>query len=110
MRLAPAIYQADGATVIGNGELAPITGGVVDVTAVALRETTPPKITVRAIGGMVPTSTLYQYQMTFEVTADETVQRIGGGVTYRLIHIASDDSRTVAAGIALRTGGTNNGN
>ena len=78
-----AIYDTDGTTRLNLGVLAPITGGVVDVTAVALRDTTPPTLTLAA-GDLTATADL-TFTGSFTVSARETIENIGVATSYELL-------------------------
>ena len=77
-----AIYQTDGLQ-IGDGVIAPITGGAVDVTAVALRETTPPALTLEA-EDLTATADL-TFTGSFTVSAREVIENIGVATSYELL-------------------------
>ena len=98
------VDHANPSNEVGNNQ-------ALDSDAIGVSDNVSPRITVRAIGGMVPTSTPRQFQVTFRVTANETVQRIGNPFIYRLIRIDNNDARTTADTDVLGrvSGDTDNG-
>ena len=89
------VDHANPSNEVGNNQ-------ALDSDAIGGADEESPRITVRAIGGMVPTSTARQYEVTFEITANETVQGIGNLATYLLLHIDNNDARTVGFGFRPR--------
>ena len=62
---------------------------------ITMADTTSPEITLTADSDMIPTSTDFQYEMTFTITADESVKGIGTAASYALVHIPSSGPRMV---------------
>ena len=92
----PLQVDADGNrtnTEVGNN-------GLLQLGAVALLDRVPPQIAVIATSDATPTGTAHQYQMTFMTSATETVRNIGETSSYNLIRIATNDTRSLASGVA----------
>ena len=80
-----ALYNTAGTTRIGLGELAPISDGTVDSTAVAARDTTPPTLTV--VAGDLTTNADFSYDGSFIVSVEETIENIGVATSYELLRV-----------------------
>ncbi len=82
-----AIYDTDGTTLLNDGIIAPISGGVIVASAVAARDTTGPDLTVASIGNAVPGATAVALSGRFTVGSTEAIRDINSTASYSLLRI-----------------------
>ncbi len=79
------IYDTDGTTLLNDGIIAPISGGVIASSAVAARDTTGPALTVTS-GNATP-ATPTTYTGSFNIAATENIRGINDEALYSLLRI-----------------------
>ena len=91
--------KADGSTPIADGGfIGPVTSGVIDNSAVALRDSTPPTITVTGVAATVDPANVRRYTGSFVVTSNEALRNTTDTTSYQLMRVLTDDSRELFAG------------